>query len=103
MCGKGGTAGAGMHRMSRIRHGAVHRGRTLKWLAILAVVLAPWGIAAAQNAPASPVVRIAVPEGARAIFEPMVAAITAGDTAGVPHEMQYDTPLGVLRAFCQAS
>lgn len=103
MTGRGGTTGAGVHKMSGGRYSGMHRGRTLKWLAILAVVVAPWGMAAAQNAPVSPVLRIAVPDGAKAVFEPVVAAMTAGDTAGLQHEVQYGTPLGVLRSFCRAN
>lgn len=81
----------------------MHRDRTLKWLAILAVLLAPCGMAAAQDASAPPVLRIAVPEGAKAVFEPLVAETMAGDTTGVRHELQFGTPLGVLRSFCQAT
>jgi phosphate transport system substrate-binding protein len=57
-------------------------------------------MAAAQNAAAPPVLRIAMPDGANGIFQPVVAAITAG---GPQPEIQYGSPLGVLRSFCQAT
>jgi len=59
--------------------------------------------AAAQEKPAPDVLRIAVSDSDRTIFDGLIAYLTARNAIGVPQEVKYTSPLASLHDFCQGA
>jgi phosphate transport system substrate-binding protein len=69
--------------------------------ALILIVFCRVDVAAAQETPLSPVLRIAVSHSGRMIFDGLVEDIKTGKDLGTQPDIRYTDSLGSLREFCQ--